>query len=91
MEDIEKYKKAKQRIEELKGLYVHAIIYIVVNIVMVIMNLVTSPDHYWFYWPLLGWGIGLAIHAFSVYAKGKIFGAEWEERKIRQMMEKDKL
>jgi len=90
MEDLEKYKKAKQRLEELKGLYIHAIIYVIINLGMIIMNLVSTPEQYWFYWPLIGWGIGLTIHALGVYSKGKIFGANWEDRKIRQMMEKDK-
>ena len=28
---------------------------------------ITSPDRFWFYWPMIGWGIGLAIHAVSVF------------------------
>ncbi len=90
MEDIEKYKRAKERLEELKGLYIHAIIYVIVNLGMVIINLISSPEKYWFYYPLVGWGVGLCTHALSVYSKGRIFGAKWEEKKIREMMDKDK-
>ncbi len=50
----EKYEKAKKRVEEIKGFYTHLIVYVCVNIVLVIINLVTSPGALWFYWPLMG-------------------------------------
>jgi hypothetical protein len=37
----------------------------------------------------MGWGIGLIIHALFVFVFGPRFGADWEERKIRELMEKD--
>jgi hypothetical protein len=42
--------------------------YIVFNSVLLVINLVTSPDHLWFYWPLFGWGIGVIIHGLRVFA-----------------------
>ena len=30
------------------------------------INLVTTPGKYWFYWPLLGWGLGIIRHAYGV-------------------------
>lgn len=35
------------------------------------------------------WGIGLLIHAFSVFGT-KMFLKDWEEKKIKELMEKDK-
>jgi hypothetical protein len=87
MED-EKYVKAKKRVEEIKGFYSHLIIYVVVNIVLVIINLVTSFGVWWFYWPLLGWGIGVFFHAMSVFVFSKFPGSQWEERKIKEVMNK---
>jgi hypothetical protein len=52
--------------------------------------MLTSRDHLWFYWPLLGWGIGVTAHGFSVYGIIGLFGKEWEEKKIREIMEKEK-
>jgi 2TM domain-containing protein len=82
----EKYEKAKKRVEEIKGFYSHLIVYICVNIVLVIINLVTSPGAIWFYWPLLGWGIGLFFHAMGVFVFSKFPGKQWEERKIKEVM-----
>jgi len=86
----EKYEKAKKRVEEIKGFYSHLIAYVAVNIVLVIINLVTSRGVLWFYWPLLGWGIGLFFHAMGVFVFSKFPGNQWEERKIKEIMEKMK-
>lgn len=80
-EEGEKYKKAKSRVEELKGFYSHLITYIAVNIMLLVINLVTSPNHLWFYWVTVVWGIGLIWHAISVYGKfGKKKGREEDKR-----------
>jgi len=86
MED-EKYIKAKKRVEEIKGFYTHLFVYIGVNIVLLIINLVTSFGIWWFYWPLLGWGIGVFFHAMSVFVFSKFPGKQWEERKIKEVMD----
>ena len=65
-------------------------IYVLVNIFLLLNNLLTDPSSLWFYWPLLGWGIGLAAHAFLVFAAGGTLGKEWEERKIREIMEQER-
>jgi hypothetical protein len=59
------------RILQNKGFRLHLIIYAVVNALLIVVNLMTTPDKLWFYWPLLGWGIGLAGHAFGVYREGR--------------------
>lgn len=88
MDEQSKYQEAKQRVEEIKGFYFHLITYILINAVLIVINLLTSPEYLWFIWPLIGWGIGLVIHAFSVFSC--FLGKSWEERKIKEIMEKDK-
>ena len=80
------YEKAARRVKELKGFYGNLISYCIVIPFLVIINLMTSPEHIWFYWPMLGWGIGLVAHGMNVFAMGK----NWEERKIKEFMEKEK-
>jgi len=88
--DQELYKRAQERVQQLRGFYIHAAIYVFVNIFLLLINLLTSPSSLWFYWPLLGWGVGLAVHAFVVFGAGGTLGKEWEERKIRQVMEQER-
>lgn len=87
MEDRELYERAKKRVETRIGFYIHLFIYLAVNTLLIIINLSTSPEYYWFKWPLLGWGIGLVFHALGVYASS--IGSSVKERLIQKEMEKE--
>ena len=89
MSEQGKYDRAKQRVESLRAFYNHLIIYVVVNIGLVVINLVTSPRSLWFYWVTIFWGVALLIHAFSTFGRKAFLGREWEEQKIKDYMEKD--
>ena len=86
-EDI-RYQQAKKKVEAIKGFYVHLSMYLLVNLFLFLLNIVNSPDNLWFYWPLLGWGIGVVANAVSVFGFGGMFNDKWEERKVRELMDK---
>ena len=88
-EEGSKYQRAKERVEALKGFYVHLCVYILVNLILFLANIIASPERLWFYWPLLGWGIAIVVHAFVVFGVDRLFAADWEERKIREIMEEE--
>jgi len=79
------YRKASRRVKDLKEFYGNLTSYGIVIPFLAILNLMTTPGYFWFLWPALGWGVGIAFHAISVFGIGK----SWEERKIRELMEKD--
>lgn len=81
------YFKAKQRVKEMKEFYGNLISYCVVIPFLIFVNYSTYWGFQWFWFPLFGWGIGVTIHGFSVFG----YGSEWEERKIQEIMNKDKL
>lgn len=80
------YERAHKCVKELKSFYSNLISYIIVNTFLIVLNFITSPNHLWFYWFLLGWGIGIVAHAVSTFGIGK----DWEEKKIKQLMEEDR-
>jgi len=83
-----RYDEARRHVQAVRGFYSHAVVYAVVNIGLFGLNLLTSPGRWWFGWPALGWGIGLAFHALAVFAFHGWFGAEWEQRKIREYLDR---
>ena len=87
MTEDERYQQAKRRVERIKGFYGHVVIYLVVNTGLALINLL-SGGGWWFYWPLVGWGIGLVAHGVSVFWLEGFLGGDWEEKKIREIMEK---
>jgi hypothetical protein len=88
-ETINPYKRAQRRVKKLKKFYGNLIAYVLVNTMLIIINLLTSPGHLWFYWPLLGWGLGLAFQAFATFTQFSPLTEEWEERKIQEYMGKE--
>jgi hypothetical protein len=49
------------------GFFFHFSAYVLVNAILIVVNLLTTPDRLWFFWPLLGWGIGILAHGLAVY------------------------
>ena len=65
---------------------IHVFTFVAVIGLLAAINLFTSPEYLWFAWPMLGWGIGLAVHAFKVYfASGE---TSIKERMIEKEMNK---
>ena len=88
-QEEERYFKARKRVEEIKGFYGNLIAYVVVNIGLMVVNLLTSPAYLWFFWPMLGWGIGVLFHGMKVFDFMPFFGKDWEEKKIKEFMDKE--
>ena len=60
--DDELMNRARQRVARKLGLGIHALVFVLVNLGLYLLNLNTGGVR-WNHWPLFGWGIGLAIHA----------------------------
>ena len=50
---------------------IHLAVYAGVNLLLFIIDMLTSPGMIWFVWPLVGWGIGLFGHGLLVYLSKK--------------------
>ena len=92
-----KYNKAKKRVKEVKDFYIHLTVYITINLILIIINLgifqsgftdIKIPK-----WPIfttpLFWGIGLFFHGLHVFKGSFSFFKDWENRKIKEFMEKE--
>jgi hypothetical protein len=79
------YYRAKKRVEQLKGFYGNLISYCCVIPVLVFVNLTYMPQFHWFWFSVCGWGFGLTMHALQVFG----YGANWEERKIKEILQKE--
>ena len=79
------YLRAKERVEKIKGFYGNLASYCVVIPILIIINLTTNSNGFqWFWFPMLGWGLGVLFHAFETFGYGK----SWEEKKIQEILNK---
>ena len=80
------YERASRRVKDLKGFYSNLISYCLVIPFLIFINLRTSPEYYWFWWPMLGWGVGLSLNAIKVFG----ISSNWEERQIQKILDREK-
>jgi hypothetical protein len=83
-DDVELRRLAIRRADQKLAFRSHLFAYVLVNAGLVGINLITSPDYWWFVWPMLGWGLGLLAHGVTVYVDGE----SMRDRLIEQELEK---
>lgn len=96
----ERYRRAEKRLKDIKGFYWHLFWYLAVNIFLTfggtirglfsdgsfdMNNFSFGNFSVWFFW-----GIGLVAHWLNVFGTNVFFSRNWEERKIKEFMDKDK-
>lgn len=93
-EDI-RYKAAKKRFNDIKGFYTHLLVYFIVNLFLIVVGsgdqgLWKGIQEFNNYWTAIFWGIGLLAHGLHVFGSHIFLGKDWEERKIKEIMEQEK-
>ena len=77
---------ALAKVRKIRGFYIHLTQYVVVIAVLAVINLVTHPSRLWFFWPAMGWGIGVLAHAAATFEFIPFFGAEWERKQVEKQL-----
>lgn len=93
-EEEKLYKEARKRVKKKKNYYSAIIAYFTVCTFLTFLNWYQLSDghgHYWWVkWVWFGWGIGMFFYTISFFKNGVFFGQDWEDRKIKEEMEKMK-
>jgi hypothetical protein len=96
IQDDKKLERAKKRIKDIKGFYSHLTIYILVNLFILFAStrffsqFSIEGQEFWKYLSTpVFWGIGLLIHGLALYVPTFGFVKNWEERKMKELMDKD--
>ena len=82
-----------EHVRDIKGFYTHLVMYVIVMAILTVANLVMWPDHLWFFWPMLGWGIGVISHGVAVFELVSLFGffgPDWERRQVAKRLNRNR-
>jgi len=90
MVDQQQYEEIKRRVKQISQFYQHLMVYVLVNAGLAVINLMSDPGEIWFTYPLFGWGIGVALHGLSVFLAGGSWTKSWEEKKIQELLDKER-
>lgn len=74
--------QAKRRLNQEISFYRSVITWAIVCLGLVAINLMTSPDRYWFIWPTAIWGALLIVQGVRLYAVD-----DWLERRHQQRLQ----
>jgi hypothetical protein len=83
-----RYQKARERVEAIKSFYGNLIAYCIVIPGLAYLNYRTTSWP-WVVFPAVGWGFGLLVHGMEAYGYNPLWGKRWEEKKLRELMERD--
>ena len=83
------YIRAKERVKDLREFYGSLLAYCIVIPLLWYINYEYFHYIWWAIFPTLGWGLGLAFHAYRVFVRNAILGKQWEERKIQEFMDRE--
>lgn len=77
---------ARKRAGAKLGWFFHAAVYVIVNLSVFAMSQYAFGNRAWSVFPLLGWGLGLALHAAAVWLVG--VGGDLRERMVQKERER---
>jgi peptidoglycan/LPS O-acetylase OafA/YrhL len=72
--------EARRWVRRLRVLYTMLGVYAVLSVMWFLIDLADDSEGWWFYWPMLGVGIAVAIAAVVLLGLGGVLGADWERR-----------
>lgn len=84
----DRHRRGERRAEEWRGFDAHLTVYLVMNFGLALID-VLSGGGWWFFWPLIAWGIGLVIHGTSVFLENRPRVRTTAEPKIGTFISKE--
>jgi len=83
-DEAQAFHRATARVRARIGLILHICLYVLIGLLLLVLNLVTSPESLWFLWPTLSWLLALVIHAGLVIGPGSRALERWQDREYRR-------
>ena len=65
--DADLMRRAKRRVARKMGFLIHLTVFVLVNAGLWLLGSVQGGGARWNHWPLMGWGLGLAIHGIVTF------------------------
>jgi hypothetical protein len=76
LEDARRYVRRK------RIFYTVLAIWIALSLMWFAIDMLEGGEGTWFYWPMLGTGIGVAITGIVLLGIGGLFGTDWQRREM---------
>jgi transcriptional regulator with XRE-family HTH domain len=78
--------QAFREVTNLRKFYIHLLQYVVINACLNAINFGFDPDPMWAPFVALFWGMGLLVHALTVFKLNRVLGPQWEKRQVEKRL-----
>ena len=75
---------ARRHVRRKRIFYTVCGIWIALCLMWFAIDLLDDSSSFWFYWPMLGTGIGVAVAGIALLGMGGVLGVDWERREIEK-------
>ena len=82
------FRRATERVRARIGFAAHVGVYVAIGLLLLVLNLVTTPESLWFFWPMLFWLVALAAHVMVLFGPGMRAMERWRDREYEREVER---
>jgi hypothetical protein len=81
-EEARRFVRRKRRFYTILG------IYLALSLLWFAIDVLTGTDDWWFYWPVIGAGLIVAVIGIAMFGVGGLFGGDWERRQVDRYLDR---
>ena len=79
--------EARRFVRRKRTFYMVLVVYLALSLLWFAIDMLTGADDLWFYWPVLGAGLIVAVIGIAMFGIGRLFPADWERRQVDKYLE----
>jgi polyferredoxin len=80
--------EARRVVQRKRRFYTILVVYLALCLLWFVIDMLTGTDDLWFYWPVLGAGLIVAVIGIAMFGISGLFGADWERRQVDRYLER---
>ena len=80
--------EARRWVRRKRRFYTILAVYLALSVLWFAIDMLTGTDDLWFYWPMLGAGLIVAVIGIAMFGIGGLFGGGWERRQVDRYLER---